>query len=101
MNFKTIHFYYNHDTDNSNNGIIRIIHNQRTMPMSRLKTLVFTFVATLGKTEVSDQHTVSVGLIAVLCSGPKHIPLTARYKSVLVHPIIIAVIHKTYYYDVQ
>jgi hypothetical protein len=100
MNFKTIHFYYNHD-DNSNNGIIRIIHNQRTMPMSQLKTLVFTFVATLGKTEVSDQHTVSDGLIAVHCSGPKHILLTARYKSVLVRPIIIAVIHKTYYYDVQ
>jgi hypothetical protein len=71
------------------------------MPINQLKTLVFTFVATLEKTEVIDQHTVSDGLIAVHCSGPKHILLTARYRSVHVYPKKIALIHTTYNYDVQ
>ena len=66
------------------------------MSMNRLKTFMFTFVATLGKMEVSDQHTVSDGLIAVHCSGPKYILLTARYQNVLLHPKIIAVIHTAY-----
>jgi len=71
------------------------------MPMNWLKTPVFTFVATLEKMEVSDQHTVSDGLIAVHCSGPKHILLTPRYQNVHMHPKIIAVIQTTYNYDVQ
>jgi len=70
------------------------------MPMNRFKTLVFTFVATLGKMEVSNQHTVSDGLIAVHCSGPKYILLTPRYQNVLLHPKINAVIQTTYNYDV-
>jgi len=61
---------------------------------------VFTFVATVGKTEVSDQHTVSGGLIVVHCSGPKYILLTPRYQNVLLHPKIIALIYTTYNYDV-
>ena len=100
MNFKTIHFYYNHFDDNSNNEIIRITHKQRTMPMNWLKTFVFTFVGTLGKMEVSDQYTASDGLITVHCSGPKYILLTPRYQNVLLHPKIIAVIQTTYNYDV-
>jgi len=71
------------------------------MPINQLKTLVFTFVATLGKMEVFDQHTVSDGLIAAHCSGPKYKLLTARYQNVLLHPKIIAVIHTTYNYDVS
>jgi hypothetical protein len=68
--------------------------------MNRFKTLVFTFVATLGKMEVSNQHTVSDELIAVHCSGPKYILLTPRYQNVLLHPKINAVIQTTYNYDV-
>jgi hypothetical protein len=67
--------------------------------MNQLKTLVFTFVATLGKMEVRDQHTVCDGLIAVHCSGPKYILLTPRKQNVLLHPKIIAIIHTIYNYD--
>jgi hypothetical protein len=51
--------------------------------------------------EVSDQHTVSDGLFAVHCSGPKHTLLTPRYLCLHVHPKRIALIHKIYNYDVQ
>jgi hypothetical protein len=91
MNFKTIHFYDNHD-ENNYNEIIRVIHKQRIMDMNQLKQLVFTFLATLGETEVIDQCTVSDGLIAVHGSGPKCTLLTPRYQNVLLHPTIIAVI---------
>jgi hypothetical protein len=101
MNFKTTHFYYNNDDENSNNKIIRIIHNQRTMPINQLKTLVLTLVATLEKTEVIGQHTVSDGLTAVHCSGPNHTLLTPRYQSVQVYPKKIAVAHTIYNYNVQ
>jgi hypothetical protein len=73
---------------------------QRTMPMNQLKTLVFTFVATLEKMKVSDQHAVSGGLTAVHCSGPKYILLTPRYQNVPLDPKIIAVIYTNYSYDV-
>jgi hypothetical protein len=99
MNIKTIHFYDNHD-ENNNNEIIRVTHKQRIMDMNQLKLRVFTFLATLGETKVSDQCTVSDGLIAVHGSGPKRTLLTPRYQNVLLHPTINTVIHKTYNYDV-
>ena|SRR5215510_10122126 len=99
MNFKTIHFYDNHD-ENNENEIIIVIHKQRIMDVSQLKQLVFTFLATLEETEVSDRRTVSDGLIAVHGSGPKCTLLTPRYQNVLLHPIMIAEIHTTHNYDV-